>query len=117
MLSDRTIKPEVRLKDLATMDSLQRQFESNIDLFAAIDAGDSEAHKYMNFRKLTNLYDAMMKEADIEWSDDTNYLKKVTALQRQYLDLLKNTPPAELERTANMERIKTAKELIEYTGN
>lgn len=117
MLSDRTTKAEVRLKDLAAMDSLQRQFESNIDLFAAIDAGDREAHKYFNFRTLTALYDAMMKEADIEWSDDTSHLKKVTALQRQYLDILKTNPPAELERTANMERIRTAKELIELVND
>ena len=117
MLSDRTTKAEVRLKDLAAMDSLQRKFENNIDLFAAIDAGDREAHKYFNFRTLTALYDAMMKEADIEWSDDTSHLKKVTALQRQYLDLLKTNPPAELERTANMERIRTAKELIELVND
>lgn len=113
MMSDRTPKAEVRLSDIAAMDSLQRQLESNIELFASIDAGTREAHKYLNFRKLTSLYDAMMKEADLEWSDSHEHLRKVADMQKQYLEMLKNIPPAELERTANMEQVRTARELIE----
>ena len=112
MMSDRTTKAEVRLKDLATMDSLQRQLEGNITLFAQIDEGNRTAHRYRNYRTLTSLYDAMMKEADVEWSDVHEHLQKVADLQRRYLDLIKNNPPEELERTANMERIKTLTELL-----
>lgn len=113
MLSDRTPKAEVRLKDLTTMDSLQRQFDSNIEIFASIDEANHEAHRYMNYRKLTSLYDAMMKEADLEWSDSGEHLRKVAEMQRKYLDMLKRGNLSELERTANMDNVRTAKELIE----
>lgn len=113
MLSDRTTKANVRLKDLAAMDSLQRQLEQNVALFEQIDEGNRTAHRYKNFRTLTRLYDAMMKEADVEWSDNAEHLQKVADMQRRYLELLKENPPEELERTANMERVKTALELIE----
>lgn len=113
MMDDYTTKAEMRLKDLAVMDSLQRQLEKNIALFEQIDEGNHTAHRYRNFRTLTKLYDAMMKEADLEWSDSTEHLQKVADMQRRYLELLKENPPEELERTANMERVKTALELIE----
>lgn len=113
LMSDRTPRPNVRLRDLEAIDSLQRQFENNIDLFATIDKNNREAHKYLNFRLLTKLYDTMMKEADVEWSDSGEHLRQVTDLQQRYLTLLRNNSPAELERTANMEHIRTAKELVE----
>ena len=113
-MSDRTPKADVRLKDLSDLDSLQRQLEANIAILSQIDSLDRRAERCKPYRTLQRLYDDFRREADLEWTDSRQRLTQYANLLKQFLALAEKETIQNLERTANIERIRTLKELVEH---
>ena len=111
---DRTPKAEVRLGDIDSLESLQLQLESNITLFEQIDSLDHSAERYKQYRKLRSLYEDFVRESDIEWNDQSRRLSQFITIQRRYLQLIENKTPQEMERTANLYKIKDIYTLIDW---
>lgn len=112
IMSDKTIKPEVRIADLDNLTQQQEQFAENIDMFETMQQIDRKMEEFQSYKKIYSLYNNYLDNSNINWNSPREKLETTIATLQKFLELISTHDAYEIERKANMARINSLTDLL-----
>lgn len=101
LMADHTNRPQVRLADLESLDSLQQLLVANIPILNKIDMQHAQLRNMVHqFKRLSRDYQSFYEAYQPEWDDETSRLKQLQECQEHLLRQFRAQNLAEVERLA-----------------